>query len=228
MANFINELIRSNRQKVSRPATHKELPDEWRFRFIAWGEGLYYANIQSKNDSLVAKLISRFSKGLTHTIAIIYSNNLQACFTEEDWLRVVLSWNHYYGGTRPLDSTIKVLVLASANEARIDVCDFSVYRKRHLSIRRTSIPSLDVATIIRYLVSRLRNPYDYTGLAGWLLYKTCEFLGFLDDPEADFCSEIVYDGFKKGNYRIAKEDNPSPANIEEYAKERVVYTDFEN
>lgn len=226
MANFINELIKSNRQKAFRPATHKELPDEWYSRFSTWGEGLYYANIQSKNDSLVARLISKYSKGLTHTIAILHSENLRAYFSEEEWLRVVLSWNFYYGGTRPLDSTIKVLVLASANESRIDVCDFSVYRKRHLSIRRTNITMFGITKIIAYLVSRLRQPYDYTGLAGWLLYKTCAFFGFLDDPEADFCSEIVYDGFKKGDYLIATSGNPSPANIEDFAKERVVYTDL--
>lgn len=226
MANFINELIRSNRQKAFRPLPYKELKPEWRANFIRWGEGLYYSNIQSKNNNLVAKLISKYSKGLTHTIAILYSENLRAWFTAEDWAKVVESWNFFYGNTKELDNTVKILVLASANEAKIAVCAFSHYQKRKLSIRNPKVPTLKAGSIITYFVSRLRKPYDYTGLGGWLLYKTCEFLGFLDDPEADFCSEIVYDGFKKGDCLIANCDNPSPVNIEDYERGRIVYTDL--
>ena len=226
MANWINELIKKNRQKVFRPATHKVLDEVWYTRFKEWGEDLYYTNLQAKNNNIISTLIAKFSKGLSHTIAILYSENLRANFTDDEWMKVVASWNNYYGGTKELDSSIKVLVLASADEASINVFDFSVYQKRQLSIRKSNVSVLDKLRIILYLVSRLRKPYDYTGLAFWLLYKTCELFGFLDDPEADFCSELVYDGFKQGNCVIAKCANPSPGNIEDCAKDRIVFTNL--
>jgi len=226
MANIINILIGENRKKAFRPKQHKELTTEWYERFKEWGEGMFYANIQSRENNTVAKLISRVSGGLTHSIAILYAENLKDYFTDDEWITILCSWNNYYGGSKVLDETVKVLVLVSADENGMNCFDFSAYQKRQLSIREAPLLPENIRFVLEYFMSRAFKYYDYTGLFFWLLYKTCEWFGFLDDPDADFCSESIYDGFTKGELLIADCDNPSPDDIENYAKERILFSNL--
>jgi hypothetical protein len=226
MINLINKLIAKNRRKVFRPKNHRPLTMEWYIRFRCWGEGLYYANIQSRNNNLVAKIIAKFSKGLTHSIAILYSEDLEKHFTIPEWERIKQNWNHYYGYTKTLDEDIKVLVLASADENGLNFLDFGNYQRRQLSLRKVKIFKMNERRILKYLVSRSKKIYDYTGLIFFWLHKTFKFFGFLDDPEADWCSESIYDAFKKGGIFIADRDNPSPAEIEDYNERLLLYSNL--
>ena len=68
-------------------------------------------------------------------------------------------------------------------------------------------------------MDQIGNPYDITGLAGWL------FKSF-DDPENYYCSEICYDACKVGGIVIAEHKNPSPYDIVKFMEKSgwVIYT----
>lgn len=226
MAYWINEKFQKKFKKEVKPRKHVPLTPEMYDLFKSAGEGLHYCNIKSKDNNFVAKLIGKLPQwlneksdvdlGLTHTIAILFSDNLRLWFTDDEWNIVVSRWDSYYGGAKELDSSIKALVLASADEEGMNFFDFSKYQARDFSLRRLPFFNEDQKLIVSKLVSIKSAPYDVTGLAFWCLYTMCGWFNFLDDPDSYFCSEL-YEIIKNiTGFKIAKRDNPSPLDIENY------------
>lgn len=209
---LINRLLQKYFRSKFKGVKHKPLDEEIYRIFRDNGEGLYYVNIWSRNNTIMARLIGLFSKGISHTVPVVYSENMRDLFNVSQWAKIIGSWIHYY---REVPGDIKVLVLPSADDIGLVACDFSRYQNRKISIRKVRIG--DQRKVVDYLVSRIGRPYDSIGLVCWLL-------GLRDDPYSDYCSEVTYDGMKAGGVRIAGKDNPSPAQIEEYNKGWIVAT----
>ena len=226
MAYWINEKFQKKFKKEVKPRKHRPLATDVGNLFKVEGEGLHYCNIKSKDNNFVARLIGKLPQwlnkksdvdlGITHTIAILFSDNLRSWFTDDEWGIVVARWNEYYGGTKELDSSVKALVLASADDDGMNFFDFSKYQTRDFSLRKFPLDEEKQKLIISKLVSIESAPYDVTGLAFWCIYTVCNWFNFLDDPESYFCSEL-YDIVKDlTGFKIAGRDNPSPLDIENY------------
>jgi len=153
---------------------------------------------------------------LSHSIIIIYSENLQNCFTPSQWELVKERWNYFYGGAVPLDNNIKLLVLASADKAGMDYFSFSQYELREFSLRKANLNIIQQTVVTDFLVAINSKYYDYTGLVFWWLYKLCRFFGFLQDKDSFYCSEQIYEAMKQAGFYCAPVNNPSPLDIENY------------
>jgi hypothetical protein len=221
---IINTAIGSYQRLKWRPATHRELAPEWEERFSEWGEGMYTSNIASRNNDLPSKLISRFAGKLSHSIAILHSNDLSSWFTRKQWQNITDSWDAHYGHTKKLNSSITTIVLASADKVGMVYSNFSSYERRELSIRKPPISMDDQLKVAQWLANIHAAEYDYTGFVFWLLYRTCIFFRFLEDPESWMCSENVYIAFKHAaNYLLTSVLYPSPDELEAENKDIRIY-----
>lgn len=226
MPYWINKKFNEKFDKEFRPKTHRVLSPDTYDIFKKYPEGITYCNIKSKDNNIVAFLIGKtaqwFNKksdvdlSLTHTIAILNSENLKEWFSKEDWEIVTANWDKYYGGTKKLDASIKLLVLASADDNGMNFFDFSVYQGRDFSLRKLPVGKKKTKALISKLVSIESAPYDMTGLVFWCLYKVLKWFKFLDDPESYFCSELYGLVKETAGFEIAEEENPSPLDIENY------------
>ena len=226
MAYWINKKFKEKFNKEFVPKTHRPLSPEIYNIFQEYPEGLSYCNIKSKDNNIIARLIAQvaqwFNKksdmdlSLTHTITILNSENLKDWFTEEEWAIVTANWDKYYGGSKKLDESIKLLVLASADDNGMNFFDFSVYQSRDFSLRKLPLGKKKTKKIISKLVSIESAPYDVTGLAFWWLYKLLKWFKFFDDPDSYFCSELYEIIKETTGFKIAEKDNPSPLDIENY------------
>ena len=234
MASLINRLI-GNRFKGSfRPYSYKPLSDEMYQVFKNKGEGLYYSCIKSEDNNFVSRAIPHITElynkpgkediHLSHCVAIFYSEKLKSHFTPNERYIIKKSWNNFYGNSYPLDDSIKVLVMASADDNGMNYFNFSQYQNRDFSLRKVELPESGKYKVIRFLVSIAPLYYDYTGLVFWWLYRLCSWFKFLDDPESLYCSENMYEAFKCANFKIADNDEPSPLDIENYNLNLRFYT----
>jgi hypothetical protein len=219
---FINKMIQKISRKYYKGKSYRELKPEIYDIFKKHGEGIYYANIWSSNNTVLGKIIAHFSDGISHTIPIIYSENFGPEFpvTFKEYDLIKNSWRFYYKKDSVQKSRItkqkcKTLIL-SADAIGIMACDFSQYQHRKISIRKVPCNQKQKETIISYLISKIDRPYDSIGLVAWLL-------GMRDDPYSFYCSEITYDAMKAANITIAEKDNPSPGDIENSNKSWIVY-----
>ena len=226
MAYWINKKFQEKFEKAFRPKKYRQVLPKTYEIFKDHKESISYSNIKSKDNNIVATLIGKLAQwfnkksdvdlSLTHTIAILYSDNLKVWFTDEDWEIVTVNWDKYYGGTKKLDSSVKFLVLASADDNGMNFFDFSTYQSRDFSLRTLPLGRKKQKKIIKELVSIESAPYDITGLVFWCLYKICKWFKFLDDPESYFCSELYEIIKNTTEFEIAGEDNPSPLDIENH------------
>jgi len=226
MIHWINILIGNKLKKSFQPSTYKSLPDWLYQQFKSKGEGLFYSCIRSKDNDTASKAISSIAKffnkpgkedlPLSHCIAILYSENLKSHFTGEDWSIIQGNWNNYYGGTKLLDDSVKTLVLASADSTGMNYFDFSKYQTRDFSLRKVDLIAPQESKALHFLAAIAPKYYDYTGLVFWWLYKICIWFKFLDDPEALYCSENIYEAFMCADFKIAAKEEPSPLDIENY------------
>lgn len=226
MPYWINEQFQKKFKKEAIPRTHRPLSPEIYEIFKSQGEGLHYCNIKSKDNNIIAKAIGKIAQwfnkksdedlSLTHTIAILFSDNLRLWFTDDEWKIIITRWNEYYGHTKGLDGSIKALVLASADEEGMNFFDFSKYQTRDFSLRKLPLGRKKQKLIVNKLVSIKSAPYDVTGLVFWWLYRICSWFKFLEDPDSYFCSEL-YDIVKDTTgFKIANCADPSPLDIENY------------
>jgi hypothetical protein len=179
------------------------------------GEGLYYANIWSRNNTFLAKVIGYFSKGISHTVPIFYSENLREQFTLGQWGKISASWAYYY--RRVVGENTKCLCW-SAEDIGLVAIDWSKYQKRKVTIRK--IRTGNQKKILTYLVDKIGRPYDSIGLVMWLFKLQ-------DDPYSFHCSDITHKAMLAGNIHIADiadTKSPSPAQIEAYNKGWIVYS----
>jgi hypothetical protein len=226
MAYWINEQFKKKFEKSFRPAKHRELSYVTYITLKAHGEGIHYCNIKSRDNNFIAIMIGKIAQwfnkksdediSLTHTIPILLSEDLKSWFTEKDWKIVSDNWDKYYGGTKKLDSSIKALVLASADDNGMNFFDFSKYQTREYSLRKLPLTKNKEKKIIKKLVAIESAPYDITGMVFWWLYKLCKWFKFLDDPKSYFCSELYEIIKDTTGFKIAEKDNPSPLDIENY------------
>jgi hypothetical protein len=233
MANFINKLTGKIFKDKFRPRLYRPLPDAYYDIFRQFGEGLYYVTIKSSNNNIVSKAISYvtilFTKkedlklAISHCVTVLYSEHLENWFSEEDWKIVKSCWNNYYGNSKQLDSSIKTLVLSSADDNGMNYFDFSQYCLRNFCLRKPSIGEVRQFKVIQFLVSLSPKLYDYTGLVFWWLYKFCSFFNFLQDKESYTCSETIYNAFMSIDFKTAKKENPSPLDLENYNQQYRIY-----
>lgn len=234
MASLINRLIGNSFKGSFRPDSYKPLSDEIYQMFKSKGEGLYYSCIKSEDNNFVSRAIPHITElynkpgkediHLSHCVAIFYSENLKSHFTPNEWDIITKSWNNFYGNSYPLDDSIKVLVMASADDNGMNYFNFSQYQSRDFSLRKVELPESRKSKVLRFLVSIAPLYYDYTGLVFWWLYRLCSWFKFLDDSESLYCSENMYEAFKCANFKIADNDEPSPLDIENYNLNLRFYT----
>lgn len=218
--NMIIQKIYKNKTSFSKC---KELQVNLYNVFKRNGGVIYYANIWSKNNNFMAKTIGFFSEGISHTIPIIYSENLKGLFTQNQWEKIKIGWKDFYGTVDGLNDC-KCLAF-SADDTGINICDLSRYNGRKMSIRKTElIPHHEkTITMIDFLCDKIDRPYDAIGLIVWLLNYLCSKLGIKDDTYSYYCSELVYDAFSEIGISIAAKSDPSPADIEKYNIGLIVY-----
>lgn len=226
MPNCINKLVYKHKQKSVKPRNYRPLlPDIYEL-FKNQGEGVFYSNLKSRENNVVAKAIGKITQcfnkkneediNLTHTVAILYSESLREWFNDEEWGVISTNWYEYYKDAPPLDNSIKLLVLASADADGMNFFNFSHYQLRDFSLRKLPLPKEETIKIVKRLITVEPAPYDATGLIFWPIYKILQFFKFLDDPKSYFCSEL-YDIVKEETgFEIAEGSNPSPLGIENY------------
>ena len=226
MASLINRLIGNWFKDSFRPDSYKRLSDEMYQVFKSKGEGLYYSCLKSEDNTFLSKMIpyiiELYNKpekediSLSHCVAIFYSENLKLYFTPNEWNIITKSWNNFYGNAYPLDDSIKVLVMASADDNGMNYFNFSQYQSRDFSLRKVELPESEKSKVLSFLVSIAPLYYDYTGFVFWWLYRLFSWFKFLDDQESLYCSENMYEAFKCANFKIADNEEPSPLDIENY------------
>lgn len=224
MKRLINYLLDKYYKKTWEFKKHKELKQEMYNIFKNSGHKIFYSCIESKNNNLVAKAITFFSGKYSHVFPMLYSENMRNEFTALEWKRIVKNWTSYYGmSENEADEKLrrcKVLILASADENGMNYPDYSSYHGRAQVIRAASIDSESkINKIKKFLVSKkiMNSIYDFTGLAFWWLNKIC------DQEDAYYCSELTYDAFSQIGIKVAKEQKPSPTQINDYAKDRIIF-----
>lgn len=228
LSHLINKMIHSYFMKHFKAKNRDVLKEELYDLVKEHGEGIYYCNIKGKSNNFVAKAIEKFSKGITHSIIILYSENLKDHFTQNEWARINKKYRFYYGTTKNIEDDLKMLVLGSCDDSGMNYFDFSEYQNREYSIRKAPITSAQQCGIIKFMISKnmMKSYYDYVGLFFWPLNKLFRKLKWkgVQSKKDYFCSEQVYEAFKKIGIDIANGIiNPSPAELEENRKEWIVY-----
>ena len=225
MFKWINKLLANKYKKEQKPRGQRTLTTEAFERFHPKGEGLFIINLKGTSNSFVAKVIEYFSGKLTHSFIAMYSQDLRSWFNDEQWAKITAKYNYYYGITTGIPTTAKVLVLGSADQDGMNYFDYSHYQNRIQSIRKAPLNSVQIKGIIGWLCQdRVMNAnYDYTGLVGWMFRKILP----CTDVKVDlYCSELVALAFNSVGLKIAKDLEPSPAQIEEYHKDWIVYSNL--
>lgn len=173
------------------------------------GEALYVVNLKA-GGSLLSRIIGFFSSGYSHSVLMVYTNDITQYVNAKELVALERAWTLYYGGAVPLvNEQTKTYVLGSAEQRGMLVFDFGKYNNRTKQICLVTKNKEQIKRIIKYVCSKLTVPYDTTGLVLYLLK-----LG--DDPDAYFCSEICYDACAAGGIIIADRNNPSPGDIARY------------
>jgi len=188
--------------------------------FKEHGEGIYYSNIISENNDWVSKGISLISGKYSHSMIILYTENIKELLNEQEYERLISKFKIYYGDSNELKNFVnntKVFVLGSADNNGMNYLNFSHYQDRRQIISSTPFKSGFISNIVSFMFynSTMNKNYDYTGLLFWWLWRA------LDDERSWYCSEQVYDVFKIFGYKVAKRKNPSPTQIAKYS-ERVL------
>jgi len=207
---YLNKIIQTIFIKRFEPYVWRPLKKEIETILLNNGEGLYLANIKTAGSDFISKIIGLFSNNYSHTIIFTYYNNLSIMFKQHDLIKVKKNLNYFYGNTILDFDRIKTIVLSSANAEGIMCCDLSKYHNRKMTIRKIPFTLEEEKKCIEFLCNQINNPYDTTGLIGWIFKKW-------DDPDNYYCSEICYDACLHAGYKIALIDNPSPGDIEIYA-----------
>lgn len=227
MIHLLNKLITKFRNTKSKRKAHKKLRPDLEKIFEKFGEGLFVCNIRSSPTNFVSNIIGKIScyreygkkAPLAHTVIIYYGNIkklLEGNSVHTSILEKKLAG--FYKNPPTLDE-LKATVLCSADENGMNYFDFSNYQNRDFSLR----PFLNVdykkqRAIVKDFIAQHNKPYDYTGLFFWIWYKLFKFLRFMDDSKSWFCSEVSYEISKRHGYKIARRDNPSPADCEKINK----------
>lgn len=215
--NWINNKINDWKDKEWEPRDTRNLNPEVYDIFKENGEGVYYSSIVASNNTFVGKCISWLSGKFSHTIIMIYAEDMSEWFTEEEWKRLYKKYELFYGSFGNLfqfmDKT-KIMVLGSADENGMNYFDYSQYQHRQQIISKPDLTLEQQKQVVKSLVTEdaTNKNYDYTGLAFWWLWRA------LDDERAWYCSEQAYDVFKKVGYFVYNKDNPSPTQIAKYVK----------
>ena len=181
----ITEYYKSKHQKVF----HRPIPENILNVFKESGEGLYYVALKSRENNLVAKIITFLTGKYSHVVTVLYSDDMENSLCVFDRMVVTAKLNYFYLNP-PALRDIQLLVLASADSDGMNYFDFSHYCLRHFNIFKVR-EQFDELTSIRYAISRFCRSYDATGLFGFCL-------GLFDDETSDYCSEIVQQIFKAG------------------------------
>ena len=197
------------------PKDWRSLPYVMHDLFFNYGEGMYVSILQSTNNDFVAKMIAFFTGKFSHCFHIYYSENLRSEILDEEYGRIIDNWKVYYNFTQAEAEAkfaeTNLLILASADKTGMNYPDFGVYAARQQSIRKLYTNNAQNTTMLRWYLSAnvMNSIYDYCGLALW-------GLKIFDDPEAFYCSEIVYDAAHEVGYEMATHKDPSPTGIYTY------------
>jgi hypothetical protein len=219
---WINQKLAEKFKKETKPSAHREMTLESYQRFQSNGEGIYYCNVKGKSNTITAKLIEFFAHKLTHSFAVLFSNDLRSWFTDEQWKKLCDRWNYHYGVTTGIPSTVKALILGSADQDGINIMDYSAYQSREHSIRKAPLNSIQIKKLLEFVCQDkiLNANYDYVGLALHLISRK------LQDKTAWYCSELVYDSFMAIGVKTAKKPYPTPYELECYNKEWIIWSNL--
>lgn len=209
----VNDSITASNKKSWERRSYIPEPPEYQYLFKINGEGLYIVGVTADKKSCISNLISYISGKISHAFVVFYSENMREHFTDDEWVRLVKAYFTFYSFNTVEEAevalrTTKVLVLASADQIGSAYYNYSFYRKRkQVIIKPTLTPDQTEALLGEYVSEKMFNKsYDFTGLVFWLMKK-------YDDERAYFCSEQVYDIFKRSGYQIGNRDNPSPTQL---------------
>ena len=221
-AHFINKIVNffSNYNTYT-PHVWKPTSEDFKQLFKQHGEGFYLINLKAGNSGL-SKIIGKFSDNISHTVLCLYSERLETLLSYNKIVRkkIESAWDWYYGYSKNLfDSDVCAIIIASATENGMLCYDFSKYQNRKKSIRHITSDETQIKQMLEFLAMRLDAPYDVTGLVMFLLKHG-------DDPNAYFCSEIVFDACQYVGIIVANNNNPSPGDIEKCLKDKIIYSDL--
>ena len=208
---WLNNFLQSIFVKDFEPSVWRPIKKELFDVLKTNGEGLYLINIRTAPANFISKMIGLFSSNYSHTIIAAYYEHPSLIFSFAQWEKIIKSLQFFYGNTILDYLQVKAIVLSSANEEGIVCCDLSKYNNRKMTIRKLPFTLDDERKCIEFLCEQIGNPYDATGLVGWIFKKW-------DDPDNYYCSEICYDACIYANgFAIALNSDPSPGDIEIYA-----------
>jgi hypothetical protein len=210
---MINKIIQLIFKEKYIPKNHVELNQQMKELFCKHGEGLYYANMRQEGKNLLSKIIGFFSGGFTHTVLMLYFEDTLFNLSQE--MNISVSLDEFYKSKIDVDK-IKCLVIANSFDTGQVCCDFSYYQNRKMTIRKIQCTEQQERQIIDYIIERIGQPYDATGLVFYPLKWISKKFYKIFDSEYNYCSEFVYDACKSAGIRIAAKDNPSPGDIEKY------------
>jgi len=208
---------------------------------------IFICCLVSRNNNIVAKAISKLSGPFSHVVAVCTMAGI-VWDAHGEYSRIHVKLEQYYGDFISPD----YLVLASADENGMNYFDISEYQNREMVIfditgtqdeieikeydngtMETVIHGNDKsdAIIKDFLSPQIMNAhYDYTGLIGWVVKAWKWLYRKFDDERAYYCSEVVYDVFKRNGIGIADSSEPSPTDIYNYCKSRyrTAYSNLKN
>lgn len=221
LVEWLNGFVQKIEKKRFSKKTFYSLRPEIEDLFKKHGEGLYVCNLKSKSNNIVAKAIGFFSRyrnpqgtaRLSHTIVIYYGDLSK--YLDASRRAIIESKLSFYYLNVPKIEDVKCMVLASADDSGMNYFSFSTYQNREFSLRKVDV-GISTGTAVCWFIDQYNRNYDFTGLVFWPFYKLFKFLGFLDDSSSWYCSEVTYEGFKEVCIFIAREEDPSPADIERY------------
>ena len=221
MLNFLNRFIQKCFKKKHKPKSFREIDPVIHEVFKKNGYGVYLANIKvSSGASFVGKAIAKFSGNFVHSILIFYVENIKNYFDTPAIEKINTNLSQYYQSFSGSAESIPILIIGSADEIGINCCSFSNYQRRDFTLRKLPTTELKIKFIGNEIVKTLGDPYDATGLFGFLFNK------ILDDKKTHYCSELCYDACMKAGIKISDVENPSPYDIEKYNKYQIVYKSF--
>ena len=210
---------------------HKYYSKRWKFKsvrvlnqnkydlFKQRGEGLYYINFKGDHANIISRIISFFSGGLSHSFIVLYTEDITNYFTLDELQLLKMKYIRYYGTDANFYST-RIWVLGSADNNGINYFNYSTYQDRKQSIRKVPIDRNFQKIVCKWLIQqKIMNAfYDFMGLVFFSLH--------VNSKKDIFCSELVYKAFDAIKVKVAKKENPSPKQIEDYNKSWIVYSDI--
>lgn len=188
--------------------------------------------LKNKLLDFIVGIIAKICDNNVHAVPVFFTSKsymLHELLSPLSMRTLRLKLDKYYKNP-PNTTEVEAWVMGSAEEDGMNYFDFSAYAGRKFSLFHIPINSLNYKlSAIDWFINKHKAPYDSTGLLFWYIYKKLRFLNpVFDDAKSYFCSEIVYDGFKKIGCIVSKKDNPSPDDIYNYLKEQgfLVYENF--